>query len=298
MFRWPNEFDRLDGGGLWIRPDLAKCFAQAGWMSTAAILGSDLVRYTRLRSYFNGWDTGTASLPSTSGASLVLHVKRFRPGWRGLSRGMREAHTIGLFESAGIACMRIAAVGAASWRGRVGPHCSFFISEQVGTGESAYSLLQQWRPDDADAEVARRREWVVGCVAESVARMHARDLYHGDLKWKHLLPDPDWDRVETWRLIDLERACRATGPAAMNAWITDLWKAGRSMDQLGLSAAERELWSVTYERVYNEDGGRFRRLAALRDRAVAWRTLLIDVRRPLVRLLQPARRHTTRLPTG
>jgi hypothetical protein len=298
MFRWPTEFNRLDGGSLWIRPDLAEAFAQAGWTSTAAILGSDRVRYTRLRSYFNGWDTGTASLPASAGTGLVLHVKRFRPGWRGLSRGLREAHVIELFESAGIPCMRIAAVGTAGWRGRVGAYCSFFISEQVGTGESAYSLLQQWRADGDDTDVVPRREWVVRSVAESVARMHARDLYHGDLKWKHLLPEPDPAQADVWRLIDLERARRATGPAAINAWITDLWKAGRSMDQLSLSSAERELWSVIYERVYNEEGGRFFRLAALRDRAVAWRTMLIDVRRPLVRLLQPARRHTTRLPAG
>jgi hypothetical protein len=296
MFRWPTEFDRLDGGALWIRPDLADRFATAGWTSTASILRSDAIRYTRLRSYFNGWDTGTATLASTGGTALVLHVKRFRPGWRGLSRGMHEADTIGLFESAGIPCMRIAAVGAAGWRGRVGPYCSFFISEQVGTGESAYSLLQQWPA--ADEAFTARREWVVRSVAESMARMHARDLYHGDLKWKHLLPDPCPERVDAWRLIDLERARRATGPAAINAWITDLWKAGRSMEQLNLSAAERALWSATYDSVYTEEGGRFRRLAALRDRAVAWRTMLIDLRRPLVRLLQPARRHTTRLPTG
>jgi hypothetical protein len=298
MFRWPTDYDRLDGGTLWIRPDLAEQFASAGWTSTAAILGSDRFRYTRLRSYFNGWDTGTAVLPSVGGEAVVLHVKRFRTGWRGLSRGMREAQAIGRFESAGIPCMRIAAVGAAGWRGRIGPYCSFFISEQVGTGDSAWSLLEQWRSDEADAEVLRRREWVIRSVAESVGRMHARDFYHGDLKWKHLLPDPGPERTDAWRLIDLERARRATGPAAVNAWITDLWKAGRSMDQLALSANERELWSSTYDRVYSGEGGRFRRLAAVRDRAVAWRTILIDARRPLVRLLQPARRHTTRLPTS
>lgn len=296
MFRWPTEFNRLDGGTLWVRPDLAELFARAGWASTGAVLRSDLIRYTRLRSYFNGWDTGTARLRRDGRNGLVLHVKRFRLGWRGCARARREADMIAIFESAGIDCMRIAAVGETTWRDRQGPYCSVFLSEQVGTGASAYSLLEGGGLGAAGDEVVESRIAVVEAVATLVARMHSRDLYHGDLKWKHILPDPSPDDARTWRLIDLERARRATGWAAFDAWITDLWKCGRSISHLKLSAQERELWYAVYERTYQAEGGRFRKMAALRDRAVNWRTKLIEARRPLVRLLRPAHHRTTRLP--
>ncbi len=296
MFRWPTDYDRLDGGSLWIRPDLADRFARVGWNSLAGILGSDRIRYLRLRSYFNGWDTGNALLPAdTNQTGNYLHVKRFRPGWGGCARGLIEANVVGLFESHGIDCMRIAAVGQTTWRGRIGGYCSVFISEQVGTGESAWSLLERTNDEQAPVETSRRRQIVIS-IAGVVARMHAADLYHGDLKWKHLLPDPSPDQPDAWRLIDLERAGRRTGPLALNAWVTDLWKVRRSMEQLRLTPEETTLWFVTYDELYAHLGGRFRGLAALRDDAVLWRTRLINLRRPIVRLLQPARRRTTRLP--
>ena len=297
MFRWPTDYVRLDGGALWIRPDLADRFARIGWSSLAGILTSDRVRYVRLRSYFNGWDTGTALIPDaddTTGA--YVHVKRFRPGWQGCGRGLAEANIVGLFESHGIDCMRIAAVGQTTWSRRIAGYCSLFISEQVGTGASAWSLLEPRTEEDAATEDDPRRRQIISRIAGVVARMHARDLYHGDLKWKHLLPESGPDGTEAWRLIDLERAGRHIGPLALNAWITDLWKTRRSMEQLRLSSDETALWFETYDEAYRALSGRFSRLAALRDRAVAWRTRIISIRRPLVRLIQPAGRRTTRLP--
>lgn len=297
MFRWPIDYVRLDGGALWIRPDLADRFARIGWNSLANILTSDRVRYVRLRSYFNGWDTGTALVPNADAASgTYLHIKRFRPGWRGCGRGLAEANIVGLFESHGIDCMRVAAVGQTTWSRRVDGYCSLYISEQVGTGESAWSLLECRAEEEAATEDNLRRQQIVSSVASVVARMHAADLYHGDLKWKHLLPEQGPAEPETWRLIDLERAGRHIGPRALNAWITDLWKVRRSMEQLRLSPEETALWFDTYDETYGALNGRFCRFAALRDRAVAWRTRIISIRRPLVRLIQPAGRRTTRLP--
>ncbi len=290
MYRWPDDFLSLDNGARRVRPDLLPVFERAGWTRVAAVLDSPVVHYNRLRPFSGGWDTGTARLPlQETEHEIAVHVKRFRSGFRAAAAAVREAEAVGLLLGAGVPCMDVAAVGRL--RGGAGgrKYSAFFMSEQVGTGESAFARVQRLRQAPPNT-VASELRALFENIAETTARMHAAGIYHGDCKWKHYLLDRDAGggagagRTFT-RLIDLERVRRRRGLGAVYDWIKDLSQIERSMRLLGASDAEQQAWHTCYARCYREGGGPFAALAGMGAKAARARWTFVELRRPFVRAL-------------
>jgi hypothetical protein len=285
MFRWPDDFLSLDDGALQVRRDLRTAFQRAEWTDVRAVLDSPVIHYNRLRSFSGGWDTGLARLTlPEAGREIAVHVKRFRSGFRAAAAALREAEAAGLLQAAGVPCMDVAAVGRLRGSAGGGTYSAFFMSEQVGTGESAFARVQRLRQAGSNTEPAELRGLFEN-IAETTARMHAAGIYHGDCKWKHFLLDRDADGREFVRLIDLERVRRRRGPGGVYDWIKDLSQIERSMRLLGAGDAEQEAWHACYARCYREGGGPFSALAGIGAKAARARWTFVRLRRPLVRAL-------------
>ena len=293
MHLWREEFVRFDAGRLFVRRDMAVEFNRRGWRNAEAILLSPQFQYARYRRYFGGWDTGTGRL-QTAGCDpdLHCHIKRFRRGFRGRSIAFREADKVGLFQSAGIPCLDLIAVG----RMRVGtaahPFRSCLITERVGTGESLAERIVAL-PKHTPAG-ARQRLDLLAAAARLIARMHTAGIFHGDCKLLHVIFDSGQSGETSLRFIDLERARRLRGPAAAYAWIKDLDQLDRSLRVIDAAPEEIANWYDAYDRACISAGGALAAWRDMRGLALSLRRKLNRLRKPLVRAVQPNRRQTVR----
>lgn len=291
MYHWPQDFVPLDGDTLWIRPDACATFIQRGWTTTEQILLAGEFEYNRSRPYFGGWDTGTGQvLDSQSESVFECHIKRFRYGFRSRSMAFRQADKVRLFQSAGIPCLDLIAVGKISAGAPSHPFRSFLISQRVGCGES---IPERLTGPDRERAVSERSA-LLAAAGELIARMHAARIYHGDCKWLHLLLDSPSPQATSCRFIDLERARRILGPAALYAWIKDLEQCERSLQLLQATPDEVDEWYRVYNAAYAAAGGAWSRWGNITRQAISCRRALQRMRKPLIRAVQLRRRKTCR----
>lgn len=294
MHIWPDDFVSVDAGRLSIRRDVVPMFDRRGWTRVEAIVLAPQFHYARSRPYFGGWDTGTGELrDGDTDKVLRCHIKRFRRGFRGRSVAFREADKVRLFQSAGIPCLDLVAVGRLAMGGPNHPFRSCLITERVGEAESLAERLAATSKQNSATDLQRRALFDV--AARKIARMHAADIYHGDCKLLHLMLESGKADETSCRFIDLERARRVRGPAAVYAWIKDLDQCERSLRVIGATPDEIAHWCETYDRAYLAAGGALAAWRDLRHRALHVRREFNRIRKPLVRAVQWQRRRTVRV---
>ncbi len=125
---------------------------------------------------------------------FVKHL--FRP-----SRARRAFNASLMLEKNGLDAPAVVAL----FERRVGPFCSdnFLLTEEVENARSMVEVLTDLCANsDADALVRKRD--LIGAFAEMVGRMHAREIFHGDLRLGNVLVTQEGGK---WRffLIDNER---------------------------------------------------------------------------------------------
>ncbi len=242
IHRWPDDFVELDHGALFVRRDVVPCFTYRRWTRAASVLDSSDFEIIRRR---NDRENSSIELPvGTGGLPRRVFVKRYTERKHGDCPGLLEARAVGSCQSAGIPCMDVVAAGRRASGTPHGGFDSFFMSEQVGNGESAYQRAFALKADPSRESQAAFQD-LIRAVAVTAARLHASDLYHQDCSWKHFLLDGDGGRECRVRLIDLNGLRRASRPARY-AWIKDLEQLRHSMAQIGLSGDELRFWQRCY----------------------------------------------------
>jgi hypothetical protein len=240
--RWPDDFVELEYGSLFVRRDVVPCFRHRGWTSAASVLDSSAFEIIRRR---NDRENSSIELPvGPGGLTRRVFVKRYeRPKHRDCP-GLLEARAVGWCQSGGIPCMDVVAAGCRAPGTPRSGFDSFFMSEQVGNGESAYQRAFALKANPSRQSRAAFQD-LMRAVAVTAACLHASDLYHQDCSWKHFLLDADAVGPCRVRLIDLNGLRRARRPAHY-AWIKDLEQLRHSMRQIGLSGDELRFWHRCY----------------------------------------------------
>ena len=243
---------------LLIRPDLMSVFTQRGWTTTAAILNDQKLQVLR---QVNGRDNcRTTWIDPTTGQMRLAYVKRHTHSMHP-SAGWEEATAVGLCQSAGVACVEVLAAGRISNQhgdctGSVlitaaVSHISSPPGSVIGLAPpESLSLfvtfqLQNLSGGPTREESAQRREWLQQ-LANTVKRLHAARLYHGDLYLQHAFPQSDSKGQSQVALIDLQLLKQSTGVMGWYRWIKDLWQLRFSLDRLNCDPATVRHWYECY----------------------------------------------------
>src|SRR5690606_28711310 len=144
------------------------------------------------------------------GMSRTIFLKRHRRGAGEDNPACAEATAVEQCRHAGVPVMQIAAVGAGNLRR--GTWQSFFMSEQAGSGVSAFKRIQQLQ-ESAAADDRELRQ-IVAAVAQTAYKLHSASMFHGDCHWPHFILDTDTAGHITTTLIDLQGTRHRTGAAA------------------------------------------------------------------------------------
>ena len=135
--------------------------------------------------------------------SLLDSVKRiFRP-----SRARRAFNASLMLRQNGIGAPDVVAL----CERRFGPFCTHnsLLTEEVAGGRSMVEVLNDLRPDTGAGALARRRA-LIRAFAEMVGRMHARGIFHGDLRLGNVLvvqngPSPRFFLIDNERTKKFHR---------------------------------------------------------------------------------------------
>jgi Lipopolysaccharide kinase (Kdo/WaaP) family len=145
------------------------------------------------------------------GEKLVVYIKRYNAfslrhrlqSVFSCSGAQKSLHGAAALSAIGVSTARPIAAIEHRCRGMLVK--SFFVSEEILRGKTADAY---WREDAIKFEgVAgfRRRRVFLEKLAELFSRLHARDVYHNDLKDANILVGPDGGvAVESFHLLDLE----------------------------------------------------------------------------------------------
>jgi hypothetical protein len=174
--------------------------------------------------------------------SLRLYIKRYNMVFlrhkvgslfvrSGARRAMRGAAVV---LEAGIETAKpVAAVERRRW-GMLS--ASFYLTEEVPGGKTANAYwLENLRPLAGIAGVRRRRAFV-RALAALFAHLHARDIYHNDLKDFNILVAPKSTVGESFYLLDLE-GVRRFGQLSRRRRVKNLVQLNRTLGKL-VSGAE------------------------------------------------------------
>lgn len=177
------------------------------------------------------------------GRPLRLYIKRYNVAWRhwlgsllmasGAVKAMRGA---GVLKAAGIGTARpVAAVERRHWGMLTG---SFYLTEEVaGSRISNRYWSEELQPLTGVVGMARRRAFLRG-LAELFAKLHAKNIYHNDLKDFNILVAPtNAASGESFFLLDLE-GVRRYGQISQRRRIKNLVQLNRTLGKL-LSNTDR-----------------------------------------------------------
>lgn len=208
---------------------------------------------------------------------LRLYIKRYNVfSWRhklgslfitsGAVKSMRGAS---ILIEAGIGTARpIAAVERRHWGMLTG---SFYLTEEVtGSRISNRYWSEELQPLTGVMGISRRRAFLRG-LAELFAKLHAKNIYHNDLKDFNILVAPNASSGESLFLLDLE-GVRRYGQISQRRRIKNLVQLNRTLGKL-LSNTE----ALRFLKVFL--GPKFREQAEKK----AWVTLIVKHSRDLDR---------------
>jgi len=238
-YHWPKGFCSLDRDQLFVRPDLLSTFKLLGWQTLEDVLGAKNLQVSK--AYLDR-DNCSVHLPATEGKPAKrAYLKRHNS----IGPAATEAAAVSLCQQAGVPCMRIAAVGARKDDFRRDGWHSFFVSEEIGQGESVFQrvkLLRATSTPAANAEILT----VIAAVADTTRKLHAAGIFHSDCHWQHFIIEtlPNGQMVAS--LIDLQNTRSLQGAAAQYAWIKDLAQLRNSMRRLQFTPAEIDFWYDVY----------------------------------------------------
>jgi len=261
-----KELDCRDDGRLFLRNEYDKIFRAVGWRSLEDVFAK-LPKHKLLRSrnYPGGWDNLRLTFPSDpflEAKPIVAFMKRHRPiDDVTAPAGLIEAAAVGLCQRANVPCMRVLAAGAAPAKsdGTGVPYESVFISEAIGDGDDAFHRACRLLGDCSSHECDAELRLILKAVVETVARMHAAELFHGDCHLNHFMLDQsDADGAMIARVIDLQGVRQATGARATYLWLKDMGQLRASLLKLGLYRRYRQWWYQTYAETRKRlDGAQF-----------------------------------------
>jgi hypothetical protein len=240
---WPDGFVKLDEGRLQVHPDLVSHFRARGWNYLDNVLRDSDVSVTEERDIR---DNCTVTLRNEESADQVrVYLKRHRDQGRPHAHEAHaEADAVERCRKAGVACMKIAAVGSRA-DVKDGNWHSFFMSVEVGAGKSAYDLAAEICSLPA-GDRERELTSLLSEVASVLVQLHHARLFHRDCYLQHFILESSDDAKPSVRLIDLQGTRKLTGSKAVYAQIKDLEHLAHSMRGLGLSNVEIQLWYQTY----------------------------------------------------
>jgi hypothetical protein len=238
---WPDGFVELDEGRLKVHPDLVSHFRARGWHTLDDVLRDSDVSVTEERDIR---DNCTVALHNEASTDQVrVYLKRHRDQERP-HEASAEADAVERCRSAGVACMKIAAVGYRA-DASDGDWHSFFMSVEVGDGKSAYDLAAEFCSLPAD-DRARELTALLSEVASVLVQLHGVRLFHRDCYLQHFILESSEDAKPSVRLIDLQGTRKLAGNKAVYAQIKDLEHLAHSMRGLGLSNDEIQAWYWIY----------------------------------------------------
>jgi hypothetical protein len=243
---WPHGFVELDEGQLKVHPDLVSHFRARGWHTLDDVLRDSDVSVTEERDIR---DNCTVALQNEESADVVrVYLKRHRDQRRPYEAAA-EADAVETCRKAGVACMSIAAVGHRPVRHQSGPSDgdwhSFFMSVEIGDGNSAYDLAAEFCVLPADSR-ERKLTALLSEVASVLVQLHGARLFHRDCYLQHFILESSDDAKPSVRLIDLQGTRKLSGSKAVYAQIKDLEHLAHSMRGLGLSNDEIQAWYRIY----------------------------------------------------
>jgi Lipopolysaccharide kinase (Kdo/WaaP) family len=268
-FMWPESYVRCGDHShttdalppcdeLLVRPDVMSAFTRRGWTTTAAILMDSGLQVLR---QVNGRDNcRTTWVDPTTGRTRTAYVKRHAHALHP-SAGWDEATAAGLCLSAGVPCVDVLAAGRTfdekgNCRGSVlitAAVCDELSSVESDSGQasnasrSLYLIfqLQNLCGGPTPKETVQRRVWLQQ-LASTVKRLHAAQLYHGDLYLQHAFPKSDSEGRTQVALIDLQLLKQFSGVLGWYRWIKDLWQMRFSLDRLNCDADTVRHWYECY----------------------------------------------------
>ena len=173
----------------------------------------------------------------------------FRP-----SRAQRAFKASLMLAENGLLSPEVIAVGELKY----GPVCArtFLITREVAGARSACDLLEDFarRPDKA-----RAKRDLIAAFGETVGRMHAAGIFHGDLRPGNVFGE---DTSEGWRffLLDNERT-RRFGRLPHRLIVKNLVQIGMLGNQL-LTTTDRMRFLKSYLARASRPGADYRKLAA------------------------------------
>jgi hypothetical protein len=238
---WPDDFVERDEGRLKVHPDLVNHFRARGWHTLENVLQDSDVSVTEERDVR---DNCTVALQNEESADQVrVYLKRHRDQRRP-HEASAEADAVEKCRKAGVACMKVAAVGHRTDASNGDWH-SFFMSVEVGDGQSAYDLAVEFctlPPDQRTQGLTA----LLSEVARVLVQLHGARLFHRDCYLQHFILESSDSAKPSVRLIDLQGTRQLAGSKAVYAQIKDLEHLAHSMRALGLSHDEIRMWYETY----------------------------------------------------
>ncbi len=240
---WQKKFCSLDRGQLLVRRDLLSAFQVLGWQTLEDVLSTENLQ---LSMAYSDRDNCSVQLPAAAGKPAKrAYLKRHGAAEPALA----EAAAVDLCQQAGVPCMRVAAIGTRGDDFRGDGWQAFFMSEEIGQGESAFQRVERLRAAPTTAANAAANAEIlaiIAAVADTTRKLHTAGIFHSDCHWQHFLLEtlPDDQVVAT--LIDLQNTRSLQGTAAHYAWIKDLAQLSHSMRRLQLTPAEVDYWYEAY----------------------------------------------------
>lgn len=254
QFRWPDEYEPLDDGGFFVRPDCVTAFRALGWNTLDDVMGATNLEVVRR---LDARDNCRVKLPTES-TPVLGYVKRHRV--RSLRRrylengrhraaespGLAEANAAGWCHAAGVPALNVIAAGQ-RLLGK-GRSDSFFISQDLSgcapANDHWFSFELRANPPANFASEPERRLATIRTVAQTARRFHEANLFHSDFYLEHFfvsaVPEP------TAHLVDLQRVQRLEGVARQRALIKDLCQLHGSFNRYRLTEVERNEFLAAY----------------------------------------------------
>jgi hypothetical protein len=220
VLRFPDEFDLLDDGQMYVRRDYRQLFEQRGWLTCRDVMVDQSVLLDRRR---HDHENCFVDFPSRVGHDATVrgflkrHTTRprkcrgFREGGKQpvISPGLSEALAVAVCQCNNVPVANVIAAGQHVSNDTPGAIDSFFISEQIVGGLPADRFWESHIVGDKSSDDGARRRALLASLAHAARSLHAAHLFHRDLYWCHFfVREPATGQFETY-LIDLHRLHRA-----------------------------------------------------------------------------------------
>jgi hypothetical protein len=236
LYRWPDDYIKMDQGRLYVRPDFVPIFKEMKWTSLQAIMNADQVNVMR---YKDDRQNGYVHLSDPNGKSIIRAflkrhwVRRSKPNLlkRLLGKsgnhspafpyGLAEARAVGWCQEASVPTLDVIAAGGRTFENATQsseyaqrPDLeseSFFLSQDLAPAEQSQDF---WRyrlgkPGTLRPEDQALRRTTLEALAQTARRFHQANMTHRDFYWCHFYIRLHENKRISAHLIDLQRVKRS-----------------------------------------------------------------------------------------